>query len=519
VHGSELFKKEGSSVAVLVKDIFPGSTSGVSSELVAMGNILYFAAMESGGQGIELWRSDGTEAGTYALSNISTNTIRSFVPVNNTLYFIADDLTFGPELWKSDGTIAGTMMVKNINPNAGSNINGLIGYKGNVYFGATDGVHGDELWRSDGTEAGTVMVKDIVAAGSGNPNFNGFVFKEKLYFKANTLAEGFELWVTDGTEAGTTLVKDLWVGAQGSNANNFTVVKDLLYFTAYTSGQIPSLFKTDGTAAGTIAVKTSLRITPDGTVDNVSMWAVKDMLYFIVNDYTANVTEISSTSGNAVCTLVTKSNFYVPYVLALGNKIFMGGESYEYGGRELYVYDATNDAVCRLGQTITFETLPTGKRANYDPFDLAATASSELPVTFTSSNTSVATISGKRVTLVGAGQTEITATQAGDETYAPATSVKQTLVVDVILGIETTDTKIASAYPNPFVGDFTLRIESALSSEARVRVFTTTGSRTEAHEAIATNTDHILGSSWPAGFYIAEIEVDGKRYGRKIIKK
>ena len=36
--------------------------------------------------------------------------------VNGTLYFQADDGAHGFELWKSDGTAAGTVMVKDIDP-------------------------------------------------------------------------------------------------------------------------------------------------------------------------------------------------------------------------------------------------------------------------------------------------------------------------------------------------------------------------------------------------------------------
>ena len=36
--------------------------------------------------------------------------------VNGTLFFAADDGVHGRELWKSDGTAAGTVLVKDINP-------------------------------------------------------------------------------------------------------------------------------------------------------------------------------------------------------------------------------------------------------------------------------------------------------------------------------------------------------------------------------------------------------------------
>ena len=43
----------------------------------------------------------------------------SLTNVNGTLFFTANDGTNGTELWKSDGTAAGTVLVKDINPGSG----------------------------------------------------------------------------------------------------------------------------------------------------------------------------------------------------------------------------------------------------------------------------------------------------------------------------------------------------------------------------------------------------------------
>ena len=83
----------------------------------------------------------------------------------------------------------------------------------------------------------------------------------------------------------------------------------------------------------------------------------------------------------------------------------------------------------KLDQTITFATLPS-KQLTDAPFALTATASSGLSVSYTSSNTAVATISGATVTIVGAGTTTITADQAGDANFNAAISVTQNLVVE-----------------------------------------------------------------------------------------
>lgn len=87
--------------------------------------------------------------------------------------------------------------------------------------------------------------------------------------------------------------------------------------------------------------------------------------------------------------------------------------------------------VIRLSQTITFGSLP-ARFIGDASFPLGATASSGLPVNYSSSNPGVATVSGNAVTIVGVGSTVITATQSGDATYQPANPVPQTLTVNPI---------------------------------------------------------------------------------------
>jgi len=79
-------------------------------------------------------------------------------------------------------------------------------------------------------------------------------------------------------------------------------------------------------------------------------------------------------------------------------------------------------------QAITFPVLPSSVVYGTAPISLTATATSGLPVSYTVTS-GPATLNGSTLTITGAGMVSVTASQAGDTTHAPATSVTQTLTV------------------------------------------------------------------------------------------
>jgi hypothetical protein len=84
--------------------------------------------------------------------------------------------------------------------------------------------------------------------------------------------------------------------------------------------------------------------------------------------------------------------------------------------------------VSKTAQTITFADLPTKYTGDPD-FSPGATATSGLTVTYASNNEFVATIVSGKIHIVGDGISDITASQAGDATYAAAPDVTKTLTV------------------------------------------------------------------------------------------
>src|SRR4029079_2244847 len=81
--------------------------------------------------------------------------------------------------------------------------------------------------------------------------------------------------------------------------------------------------------------------------------------------------------------------------------------------------------VTRASQTITF-TNPGNKTLVQSPLAVSATATSGLPVTFSTTTPAVCTSGGARgatITLVTTGSCSVVASQAGNANYAPATSI------------------------------------------------------------------------------------------------
>jgi hypothetical protein len=88
------------------------------------------------------------------------------------------------------------------------------------------------------------------------------------------------------------------------------------------------------------------------------------------------------------------------------------------------------DGTPSTSQTITFNTLPTKTYGDAD-FDPGATSnSSGIPITYTSSNTNVATIVNGEIHIIATGTSTITASQAADATHNAAADVQQELTVN-----------------------------------------------------------------------------------------
>ena len=118
-----------------------------------------------------------------------------------------------------------------------------------------------------------------------------------------------------------------------------------------------------------------------------------------------------------------------------------------------YTITFVNDSLIirpRTAQTITFPAFATKTYGNADFAIGASSSNNTIPITYASSNTGVATIVGNNIHIVAAGTAIITASQAGNDLFFPATPVSQALTINKApLTIRVADTTKQYSQPNP----------------------------------------------------------------------
>jgi trimeric autotransporter adhesin len=202
-----------------------GTTAGTTlvkkfnslGNMVIFKNEIYLVADDGAGKGYEIWRTNGTtftlvkdintRAGHGGL-DVTLNTSESRLMVyGNFIYFPCDDGIRGPELWRTDGTEAGTVLFKEFTTGIGGYPPQNFRILNNIlYFKAANEANSNEylLYRCDGTLAGTRSIKGGVG---GSPlKFSlptlFHIHNQKIYLNPTPFF-GKELWETDGTDAGT----------------------------------------------------------------------------------------------------------------------------------------------------------------------------------------------------------------------------------------------------------------------------------------------------------------------------
>jgi ELWxxDGT repeat protein len=307
--GRELWRSDGTTAGTfLVADTCPGECSGEPRSVASGGRTYFFRASAGEKNQDHLWVTNGSPAGTLRLAGpflfpSQGGARAAWLASQGVLYFVADDGVHGMELWRTNGTPAGTFLVADVRPGPeGSNPDGLTSFNGRIFFRATGGREGSSLWKSDGTAQGTQLVRDPVPASASH---NGPVLMKAvgrtLFFVAPSGRLGAQLWKSDGTTGGTAPLTSFRFKPGAPTFFDTTVLGNRLLFVVSEPGKGQELWASDGKPGGTRALTSLPRadafLSPDlGHSFLLPRLALGNSLVFQVDDG-PHGTELWTTDG------------------------------------------------------------------------------------------------------------------------------------------------------------------------------------------------------------------------------
>ncbi|WP_223643237.1 ELWxxDGT repeat protein [Corallococcus sp. EGB] len=359
-HGNELWVSDGTTAGTrLVKDVTPGVEDSYLTHLTAAGSTLVFFVENydatASASRHELWRSDGTTAGTVRVRDFGTSVDVSYLDAKqgNALLFFVRELKGATSLWRTDGTAAGTVMLKRLDAGPDTYPYDVRTSGALTLFKLNESSGLSELWKTDGTAGGTLrlasfgptrgvnvlgalgpyayvtttsfktqyMVLYRVPLAGGNPEpvvtlpndytSQGEAFPyidavsqapggKKLFFSVVIGSNGpaprdTQLWVTNGTAGGTTLLRRPLSLSDEYGSPVYAVADNLVFFSAYDSSTGIEPWVSNGTVSGTRLLK---NIEAQNSSYPREFFRHGDRVYFNAYDETLNSQLWSSKLSN-----------------------------------------------------------------------------------------------------------------------------------------------------------------------------------------------------------------------------
>ena len=346
---AQLWRSDGTPAGThAVADLHPGSPT--FGRLVLFRGRIFFSTNDHSGAGPSLWVSDGTAAGTRLLKRAwpgtSPSPLPGIVATSRFLYFFAVNPRGGLDLWRSDGTSKGTRRVAGLNLIARPGepaLQGVAALGDRLLFAGAADAKGDEVWVSDGTAAGTRKITNFpepVPFGRFGSIHPLVPLGNRLVFAANDGTRGQELWATDGTAKGTRLLVDVFPGPGSGVSYLSQVYKGRLLFSGTDGRRGQELWATDGTPQGTRMIRDICRGSCSSSAFPIA--PLGDQLLLVADDGRSGK-KIWRTNGTAAGTvpvtdLIPEGGFFQQ--IALPGKLLFTRRDATYG-EELWVTDGT----------------------------------------------------------------------------------------------------------------------------------------------------------------------------------
>lgn len=540
-----------------VKNIAPGGNSSMRTSnstpisIVFFNGKYYFSANDNV-NGYELWVTDLTEEGTQLFYNLdgssSSSEPKNFFVANGKLYFTA--YTNGAnQVWVTDGTTENTEVLATANGDqffqVGDEVYFLDNYSSWYY----------KLWKSDGTGSGTQEVRDLGYSYYSLPaiKFDGGL----LYCADNGPSYDYYLIDNDGTETkfkgNTSQIRGLtsWekyvyyiVGSSMRVTNGSDIDLEVinLYSASYLSAN-------NNNAKYTRFGQDLFFYMYENQTSTYALWKLNLFKQSIALTYNASPLasggeidfgSITYTSESGAKTISITNNGFVDWKFPEGSSIEVKGEA----EKDFIITSSAPPSVLRPGESFDvvvkfnpqnggireayFELMSsdessstttvklTGKGTNFPqninflfasdipfregPYELAAYASSRLPLTYTSTDNEIATFTSEGFVTKKFGTVTIKASQPGNEYFLAAAPVQKE--VNITIGNQSIGLSIPTTYT---FGDAPVQLSGTTSSGNPINAFT---SGNTALMTIDGTTATLLG----AGTVTVTATVDGNAF-------
>lgn len=318
----------------LIKNVNPTTTDVFSGSFpkkgIALNGLFYLPATNYNGS--ELWKTDGTAAGTALIKDIASifdrqdANLRLFNAIGDSLYFfgqegfhlykyvpatgklseapygkaeawspteavaIGNNIFFASDDYFGQGvellrynTVTGFISSYNINPDTFSSYpHNLTALGDSLFFAATDTANGTELWMYDPNIDDITLVQDIAPGHDSSNPADLVAYNNKLFFTATDATNGYELWVSDGSSSGTYLYNDINTSGD-SNPAHKKVFGTRMFFSADDGSSGNELWMVDDFNTNTQMVA-DINAFGDSNPGIHGFIGIDSLLYFAADD-------------------------------------------------------------------------------------------------------------------------------------------------------------------------------------------------------------------------------------------
>lgn len=317
-NAGSVWKTDGSTSGTIeVKsNVFVKAAKDKNQSFYKAGNWVVFSSYNLNNSYVTLWSTNGTSSGTTILKDSAFyyhfSRISDAVSSDSLLVFL-DNAGIGGNLWRSNGSKAGTKIIR------GGNISSITLYKNEFYYHT--GTVYKALNKTDGNSHGPITGLTNVGNAIG-------IFDNQLVLSGKDNND-WEPYLSDGSAANTVLLKDISNNTNGSDPKYFTKIANAMYFVANDNIYGDQIWKTNGTTIGTSIAYSLTDTIPNFKTErlhagsNYILFVSNNQLYSLMNTGNSSINENLRAKRLLIYPNPTSGKIFIDYVASNQAKVKM----------------------------------------------------------------------------------------------------------------------------------------------------------------------------------------------------